>query len=481
MLLGAIVPRGMFKPADVDVLFPTPISQRLVLGFRMFRDSLSTIVLPLIIAIFAIRPISAGWDAIVKNLPPGSVGQFQRNLWIAWLILSAFTVICGYATGLFFNRPETKYDKLRSRWGWGIAIFVVTFIVSTILIAMQQPNFAAACNFLGSAWVRIPMFIPHAATQMVIAPLSQSISMSIFGYAVLVGSIGVSLMLAMRQAPFLYEQAAARAEFVKTNSAKMQGDVGAAYSQLAKSGKLKVKREGRLSKVIALGPRALIWKNAILYTRTTRAVSLLLPLLLLVPQIAIILSASSSRRSEQLEGVLGYIVLGMSAMLVFIMTMVNTQFSFSEMLKRVDLQKPLPFTPSKIVFYEVWWSALLPAAMSIAATVISVILKPMLWQFGIATILYIPTFALLLCNVSFLATILFPDYDDPTQRSLRGLVMLLAIVLSSAPGSALLIAMLIFKVSPIFACIIPAAINIALALLASTVSGNVYANYNPSE
>ena len=46
LALGIFGYRGAFRPADVDVLFPTPVSPKLVLLFRIARDYLVTLLLP---------------------------------------------------------------------------------------------------------------------------------------------------------------------------------------------------------------------------------------------------------------------------------------------------------------------------------------------------------------------------------------------------------------------------------------------------
>src|SRR5690348_15236021 len=57
LALGLFGYRSAFKPADVDVLFPTPVSPRTVLVFRIVRDYLGTLLIPLFLIAITWKPL----------------------------------------------------------------------------------------------------------------------------------------------------------------------------------------------------------------------------------------------------------------------------------------------------------------------------------------------------------------------------------------------------------------------------------------
>jgi hypothetical protein len=82
----------------------------------------------------------------------------------------------------------------------------------------------------------------------------------------------------------------------------------------------------------------------------------------------------------------------------------------------------------------------------------------------------------------FLVVVLFPDFDDPTQRSFRGLMQLLAMVFVMAPAVGLFILFLGFvKTSPLVPAFLTAGIMCGIVALFTTLAGRFYVDYNPSE
>src|SRR5579859_638612 len=67
MLSGVLTYRGGFRPADVDVLFPTPISPKVVLAFRVVRDYLMTLILPLFFGLLGFRATRIGLQTLFTN------------------------------------------------------------------------------------------------------------------------------------------------------------------------------------------------------------------------------------------------------------------------------------------------------------------------------------------------------------------------------------------------------------------------------
>jgi len=76
---------------------------------------------------------------------------------------------------------------------------------------------------------------------------------------------------------------------------------------------------------------------------------------------------------------------------------------------------------------------------------------------------------------------MFPDIDDPTQRGFRGLMGLLALVVTVGPGVGLFILIFALSKSVVMAALAAAVVNLGLAAVCAAVSGRYYADFNPSE
>ena len=86
---------------------------------------------------------------------------------------------------------------------------------------------------------------------------------------------------------------------------------------------------------------------------------------------------------------------------------------------------------------------------------------------------------------AFLVTVLFPDIDDPTQRSFRGVMIMLALGIFLLPVMITTFGVMFLLQGLAIGVVLGAALGGAIALgisfLVSLLSGNLYAQFNPSE
>jgi hypothetical protein len=97
----------------------------------------------------------------------------------------------------------------------------------------------------------------------------------------------------------------------------------------------------------------------------------------------------------------------------------------------------------------------------------------------------LPFVAILCCSVVYLVTLIFPDLDDPSLRGFRGLVIMLGLVFALLPvlGASFGIGLLARSLSlgPIIAAVVAALVAIGISTVVCMISGNLYAQFNPSE
>ncbi|MBN9503450.1 MAG: hypothetical protein BGO01_04125 [Armatimonadetes bacterium 55-13] len=478
LALGSLNTRTSFRPADVDVLFPTPVEPKLVLVFRIFRDYLVTLLAPLFFIVVGYRPAAAGVTSLKRVLEdPSAISQTMRLASIAWFLVALSWVCINYAASLFMNRSDLASDRNKRIFGWSMATIIVSVFGFIYWQATQFDGWRDAVNLAESPVLRTIFFTATLAAWIVHGIVQGEALPTIAGLAGLLGIIVISIRIAMTQAGWMYDQAAVRG-FDSINARKLQqsGDTIGLMVEQARRGKLKARRTRWIARINAPGGWALLWREAIIMLRSTLPVIILFSLMTM--GLSLIPLFAERKGSAEVAG--GLFIL-FQAFGAFIMSSAIAQAGFIEMLRRVDVQKPLPFSFSNQVLFEIMAKALLAIIISWVCSILMVVAKPALWQFALATMIAMPFLSVLLCGVTCLMTILFPDYDDPTQRGFRGLMNLVGIVASCSPGVVIFILLTAIHLSPIISALIVSLVNMGVIALVSMIAGNQYAQFNPSE
>jgi len=171
----------------------------------------------------------------------------------------------------------------------------------------------------------------------------------------------------------------------------------------------------------------------------------------------------------------------MQGMVIFMVSMAFAQTGFVEVLKRVDLQKPLPFPSWVTVSAEIGSKSLIGVLAAWTGALVSLCIKPSLWPFVLASMVAVIGFSFMLSAAVFFATMLFPDIEDPSQRSLRGILMMVCIVVCGAFPALLVIGLMALKLFPVVATSAGALLAFGIGLALSAVSSRMYDNFNPTD
>ncbi|HEY3782057.1 MAG TPA: putative ABC exporter domain-containing protein [Fimbriimonadaceae bacterium] len=480
MLLATTNYQGTLRPADVDVLFPTPIPAKTVLAFRIARDYFFTLITPLFLALLGMRASKMGWEAIFRKMPhPEYSGIALRTITVSWILMAFCFVAVVHAVGLYVNRSDNKSDLKRNVLSWGIGLYVVGFVAFLITWFYLKPGLASAMDLAESPTLRTIFFLPLFATSITMAPFTGEFWPAVLGFVGMIAVIVLGLRLAFRQIGWYYDLAATKGyNMVKTRHMMRTGDQSGMMAERARAGKYKVRRFAWVYNLNMSGAKALIWKELVLQPRT------ILPLLIIlfVCQVGVsALTALMGSTTVRSVAISGYFLIGMQSMMNMSLSMVVGQTGFLEVLRRVDLQKALPFTPDRIVRNELLGRSAVGIFSSWIGCLGFVILAPASWQFAAAAALLAPSVTLLLMATNFFVTILFPDIDDQTQRQFRGLMMLLGTVLALFFPGAIFIVLTVVKAGPILSGLAGSIAALGVTLVISSVAGAIYAGFNPSE
>ena len=480
-LTTASIQRLAFRPADVDVLFATPLSPRMVLMFRLVRDFMLALMFPLLFIIIGWRPTAAGFTSIIRNLPdPHSAAYVFRSMSLAYFLMTLCWVAIGYALSLFVNRNDLISDRNKQVITYGGAVLILGIAGYLAWQISLNPGFDGFVKIANDPVLHVIFFTATAASTMVMAPLQGNWGPFIVAMLGLLALTAGAIALAMTQVDYMYDQAAARGfDSLKLRRMQQKGDLMAVAEERARSGKIKARSFGWMMRVRLKGPFAILWREVIMQARANPVMIAVFTGIGILFGIMPLLSGDTDLSAS------GATFLSMQAVSVFMGSIVIAQSGFIEVLRRVDFEKPLPFTPSVISFFEVTAKAL-PSSFSVyLAAAICLIVRPVMWPYCAASIIGLPFVAILFCSVVFLITVLFPDIDDPTQRSFRGAMIMLGLAIVLLPVMIVALGtMFLLNGEPIgvvLGAALGAAVALGLSFLVSMLSGNLYAQFNPSE
>ncbi len=478
MLMGVMSANSTFKPADVDILFSTPISPKVVLTFRIIRDYLITLFLPILIALFGLRPAKMGWEAIFKNMPnPEYSGMALRFMILGWLLMSLTWVTLSYAASLWVNRNDAASDVRRRVFGWTL------FVVCSAIVGYlgwrfsQVQSIADTMAIAQTPGLRVIFFTATFATQMTMAPFTSAGPLgAAVGVGGMVGVIALSYWLSLRQVGWMYDQSAIKAASMRS-AVEMQrsGDLSGMMAQRAREGKYKGLKLKYFSRLRMPGWKALVWKELVLQPRTTLGLTIMF---VMIGILMSVIGTLPGRRSAEMPG---YLFMVMQAMVVFMVSMAFAQTGFVEVLKRIDLQKPLPFPSWVTVSAEIGSKSLIGVLAAWTGAIVSLCIKPSLWPFVLASIVGVIGFSFLLSAAVFFTTMLFPDIEDPSQRSLRGILMMVCIVVCAAFPTLLVVGLLALKLFPLIATGAGTVLAFGIGLALAALSARMYDNFNPTD
>jgi hypothetical protein len=311
------------------------------------------------------------------------------------------------------------------------------------------------------------------------APFTGNFTMAAVGLSGLIIASAFAVRIALSQVSRMYDQAAARGvEGADMRKLQLQGDAMGMLAEYARKGKIKNNRFAKAaSRWVARGPMALAWREVILQFRGGIWQQLLLALIATAMVGTATYAAGSLRNPRAVES---FFVL-MTFIATFMMVTGVSQVGFVETLKRVDVLKPLPFSPARTMFAEVFAKSVPSIVIILFVSLIGLFAGSRLWDESLACALIAPVYGLALSALMMLVTLLFPDIDDATQRGFRSMVSMVVLAIGTLPTILLWIGVFSLKWSPFVLVPVLIPINLAIAAAAAWASGQTFAAYNPSE
>ena len=470
--------KNTFKQSDVDVLFSLPISSKVVMFFRLFRDYAVTLFAPLLIGILLFQPTKGFLAGVSKN-DASAIPRLVQGGLVAWLLLTLAWISISYSLCFFVAKNEKKSQTINRVLNWSIFLVFLLVFGSIGLQFRDDPTFATIQSATSPLWLRAIMFLPSSATAIVMGGFSQSPLASLIGISLLVVTIWIGLTYAAKLSGWMYDQAATKGNQGQAmRDFQRKGDYAAIAAERARQGKV---GKARIAKRVAnwnfRKGWTLIYKEILIQSRIGFWVNLLF--LLMITGFGVMFLYIPTYASNGQFG--AYLYLGVTGFMAVNMSSFQAYTGFVETLRRVEVMKPLPLTSAQIAFYETAAKSATSMFMSFLPFVFGLIYRPSLWPFHVAGMIASPSLSLALVSAIFLIVVLFPDFEDPTQRQFRAIMQLIALLIILVPTTLLFVGFLAIGVSPLVPALIALALNIGMTILLTTVAGRFYADFNPSE
>jgi hypothetical protein len=469
--------KNTFKQSDVDVLFPLPIPSKVVMFFRLLRDYAVTLFIPIVFGIAMFQPTKGILSGVSKNDPFAIQHLIQGGL-IAWLLLMLAWVSISYAMCFWVAKNETKSQVIIRSVGWALFLITILFFGSIGLQFRANPIFATIQSATSAPWLKGLMIIPSSATAIVMGGFSPSPVGSLLGVGILVTVIWISLSFAASLSGWMYDQAATKGfQGQAMRDLQRKGDYAGIFADRARRGKI---GRGRIAKRVAewnfRRGWTLIYKEILIQARIGFWSNLIF--LLIIGGFGVMFLFIPETNGVQIGA---YMYLGLTGFMGVNMSSIQSYTGFVETLRRVEVMKPLPLTSAQIAFFETAAKAVVAMFMSGSPFLIGLIYKPSLWHFHLAGMIAAPSLSLALTSAVFLIVVLFPDFDDPTQRTFRGIMQLIALVIIMVPTALIFVGLMLIGWSPLVPGLICLGVNFGITVLLTSITGRFYADFNPSE
>lgn len=474
--LVMFVPPGWYRPADVDVLFPTPISPKFVMIHRFVSDYLFTLFMPLLLALFFGRRGMDGLQLVIRELPdPGAAKYLGISLLLAFFLVSLFAVALSYAVGIVINRDTPNSRLLKKAAGLAVALIFAGIILSSVRAMMSEAPLESLVVMANDTVTRILFFPATAAADLTTAPLQGDWTQAALAIAVLILGSAILMGFALSQSSYLYDMATQRSvPAAQRREMTRGGDTSLVWVAAAREGKIKPRRNRYVSALRWEGAFALLWRDLVQVARFAPITMVLFVVLLAGCAWLSVMQPETAQSLFQAQSVV-------FTVLIPFMVPAMVQSGFQATLRHCDVLKPLPFSMVTLSLFESAGKAIGAIVISVLVAVLHLVLSPGDWDRALAMAIGLPPICLFSSSVMWIVVLLFPDISDPAQRTLRGLALIAGYAAIVAPALIVLVPGMLLKVPVLLLAVFVAATYIGLTRVAAGVASPILKRFNLSE
>lgn len=462
---------GATQLAEIEVLFPTPVSQAQVLRFKLGRTIAASVILPILFrTAYAVEGL---YHPSPLHLNGVSLSVVIDLGLAAFLLNSVISGVWSFVYMLSFRKDTPTAEKRGSVALYSIGTLSLAAILFSAFLATRHGAVPGLTLAASNPIVQVIFFPATFATWLTMGPV-MGWPLAVLGLAAIIGLIGLGVWLAFRQLDWFYDIASTRTSAVATRLQAMKtGNAAAVVQDMAKRGKFKARGRGFLSNIRVQGPMSFVWREIALFIRQQQALAFIF-LAIAIGYTALPFFLFPPTGKDAVSSVVMVLVFQSGGISYASMLTMKTGVTY--FLQQSDLLKPLCFTSKKIIFMELMSKGWLGFTIVPVVSLIMILAEPGYLPFAVPILFYTPTFSFIFAGSQFMGYMALPDINDLGQRTLRGLLSFAALAICALPsvGAA---ALAWYLAGPTAAGLIGAGINVGMTALIVHVSAKLYENY----
>jgi hypothetical protein len=484
---------SVFRPAqilvqesDVHYLFTTPLKPlTLFRGIILIRGLLGALFFMLLLVIYLLMFGGANLRMMAMAQQP-AVSSWAMLIYPVMYLMVFTTALLG---SIALEAMEISGRSRRRYWAWGLTLWAVACVAVvggrfwTMRGQIEEQGFGA---LIGQAVDWLPAYVlllPVRALADAALVLYNGFTPALwFGIAFwLIGALLGNAALTRYQ-DRLYEVGASLAR-KGAQARAMQRDPFRAYiERKAESASRKPLRTLRwLERWTPRGVWALLWRDLLITWRASGWANLLTIAIIGAAPLALMWLVKVSANPERdLRTGLRVMYTISQAMVVFFIAF-GAYYSMTDMLRRVEWQKPLPFSPRAVVAVESLPTVIFFALAQALAVLLASASFPQDWLFWLSASLVAISWCVVLQMAMLWIALVNPDPTDYTQRLLTGVLMVPALFLSGAPGLGIWILGVVLKWNLLLAAGLAFAANLFVGFILTAMNSALYENFSPVE
>jgi len=474
---------AVIREADVNYLFPAPLPRiRLFRTIIVFRATLSSLVSFVVIVIYSVL-FATKYVRALPELP------LMLPVWLSFLYPVVFV---SAAFGLAFAGTVTGVNIMRGRWNKRVLYYTTAGLISISFLLLIHHGIDSL-NAGQSFFRGMLAGLDHPIVYLILFPLRSMAEIALIPFVgwtpgVIGGLVFWPFFLVLsyfglvKNQQWLYELGVHIAQR-RTAAREQLGNPSEVIKRLVQK---KIARGSFIPRRIWLAERwtpqgvwALLWRNHVIYWRLNRSSILTLDALVISCLLLLWYMKSVLNVAITDQLIVGLLI-GVQAIFIAL-TLVGGFIASIDLVQRMDIQKPFPFSPRRVIFVEILHMVGTYALSTLLLVVAAVLVFPDF--ISILSIAYIVGVSCLFpASLSVLFLLLInPDMSDPVQRIIVGLLQLPFIVLSVTPA-LIPAAVAVFLNLPLFVIgLIAVLANIFSTFVFIEIISRKYRNFNPAE
>lgn len=443
-----IIP-SVFRPAyalvqesDVHYLFTTPLKPlALFRGMILIRGLFGALFFLMLLAVYLLLFGGARLRLLATVQEPVAPAIALLGYPVMYLLVFSTSLLWSIALeAMEITGRGVRRWVLRALLGWAVLSFGVTGGYLVYLSRMSEEF--ALLTALGEAVDWLPAYV-------LLLPVRGLADAAIVLYQGFTPAMGVSFALwlvgvllanrlLVRYQGVLYEVGASLARKGAAARASQRDPLGTYLQRKAERAAAKPLRTLRwLERWTPRGALALLWRDLLITWRASGWANLLMVALMAAAPVGLALLihyTAPPERDVRLALRLGYAV---AQMLTAFFISFGAFYGFTDMLRRVEWQKPLPFSPRAVMVVESLPSVVFFAGSQLLAALVISLWFPSDWLFWLGSSVVATSWAIVLMMAMLSIALINPDPTDYTQRLLSGVLIVPALLLTGAPSAAI--------------------------------------------